>query len=752
MRQRYVISNMPSRGGLATAGQHGTIREDMYWQLENCSAGIDGVIAKRPGIYQWGQVIKQPTGTENAAGTTWSAYETFKDAGNVSDDSGSAHVNYIVADNELRVNVATTDSGDGDETEIIGLTAIPGQVDNDDADWSVRFVLRVTNMPEAASPVTDGEIVVAVKSRAADDPYAYKILPDKIQCYEAGPAFADVGDVDIVGKGTMTIELRSDGSVYVDETLVGTGTPIAYTAHSVGTYIEFTFKATEDNGEHTYFITDLMFDGADVSSDDPFDVQRIGAGSDFKAIVAGNQVRRYLVVASNDHLYYDAGLRRYWRHLLTLSGGNVTLSQFSDELLIFDADDAFSTSVYRWDGVDEPTLLDDAPNVRFGSEHRSRLLAAGDKKYPLRLYFTAVDQPNVWFAPGSDADGQETFSEVTEAGYINIPGKRGDEITAVYGEFFGDAIICTNRGVWRLVGASPLSYQLLNITQDVGLGSQAALTRLGNDLWGAGRQGITTLQTIQEFGDVKATMPSAPIADLWSPALAGTSLAVDQDQMYKSSMAWNPTLGLMLFAFAQRGSDDVNKIMAYNTANQMWYGPWNSDTVFVVGVEVSSPTQQTVLHCTDIGKVGISDPNYKADFDASYTQKLESPYLSGRSLDPRFSGMQKTWKTLRLYIQPRGAWDLEVKFQVDDETYDTMTVNQNTFNLHELGRDWRVGVDPDGRIHTSQMIGVIEIPIDRTGRYFKFEIETADDYVGEDLVFQGYEVEFTASGLDKEQE
>lgn len=743
-RQVLTIANMPARGGLATAGQHGTIREDMFWQLENCSAGIDGVITKRPGIYQWGQVIKQPTGTENADGSTWSAYEPFVDDGNVVDNAGSEYISYTVADNELVININDTDSGS--ETEVIGFNAIPGQIDNDEADWSIRFVLRVTNMP------TDGEIIVAAKSRSGDDPYAYKILPTKVQVYAAGPAWTDVGDVGISDKGIMTIELRSTGEVYVDETLVGTGTPIAYSALSVGSYLEFTFTATADNSPHSYFITDLMFDGAEVSSDDPFDAQRIGAGSDFKAIVAGNAVRRYLVCASTNYVYVDVGLRRYWRPLLDISGGNVTFSQFSDELLIFDADNAYSSVVYRWDGVNDPELLDDAPDVRFGTEHRSRLFAAGDKSYPLRLYFTAVDQPNVWFAPESDADGQESFDEVTQAGYILLPGKRGDEITAVYGEFYGDCIVCTNRGVWRIVGASPYSFQLLNITQDVGLGAQNALERLGNDLWGAGRQGILTLQTIQEFGDVKAAMPSGPIANLWDPGLANTGVAVDQDQLYKASMAWNPTLGVMLFAFAQRGSADVNLIYAYNTANQMWYGPWTGDTVFVTSVEVASPVQQTILHCTNTGKVGIADPNYKADFGVAYTATIESPYLSGRSVDSSLAGMQKTWKTLRLFFQPRGGWDIDITFQVDDETYDDITVSQNMYNLHELGRDWRLGVDPDGRIHTQYMIGVVEVPLDRTGRYFKFEISTADDYIGEDMLFQGYEVEFSVNGPDKEQE
>ncbi len=749
-RRVYSISNMPSRGGLATAGQHGTIAEDQYWQLENCSGGLDGLISKRPGIVQWGQTLKYPALTLNSDDSTWSAFYPFADAAEFIDNGASDSVNASIQFGELVVGIAKTASGT--ETEAVGLVSAPTQVDSDNADWSMRFVLRVTNMPIADSPITDGEIIVAVKARAGDDPFAFKILPDRIQCYETGAVWNDVGDAPVEARGIVTLEFRSNGQVYFNDVLVGTGTPVAYPALVVGDYVEFTFTATEDNPPHTYFLTDLMMDGADLSSDEPFIAQRVGSGTDFKAIVAGNQVRRYLLCSTPQHVYFDSGLRNYWRPLLGLTGGNVVFSQFSNELIIFDADDAFSSKLYRWNGTASPELLDDAPPVRFGSEHRSRFFAAGDKTHPLRLYYTAVDQPNVWFAPESDADGQETFDEVSGAGYFNIPGKRGDEVTAVYGEFFGDAIICTNRGVWRLVGASPFSFAMLNITQDVGLGSQAALERLGNDLWGAGRQGVTTLQTIEQFGDVKATMPSGPISDLWNPGITNTKIAVDQDQIYKSSMAWNPTLGLMLFAFAQRGASDVNVIMAYNTANQMWLGPWYSDTVFIASVEIATPTQQSTIHCTNTGKVGVTDPNNKMDFDERYTMRIESPYLSARSLDPAIAGQQKRWKTLRLYIQPRGGWDINIQFQTDDEDWEHTTENQNTYNVHELGKDWRLNVDPDGRIHTNQMVGVIEVPLDRRGRFFKFQLSTADDIDGEDLVFQGYDVEFQLDGPDKEQD
>ena len=767
--QRYVINNMPLRGGLTTAGQHGTIPESSLWQAKNCASGLDGLITKRPGLWQWGQTLKYPVGYDDV-----SFYEPFASLDNWVSDDGSSDVTVQTNDGKLVANTNT--AGASSSITTIGRVPTSGQADSGDAKWSVRFTALASNMP------TDGQFIISCKARVADDPYAFRITGTSVQYYASGGTWTTFKDPD--GADDMVfnfyeapatvfeIRFDADGNVDVllNETSVVTPTAVsamqAHTAFTVGSYIEMTFGNTATlTQQWSLYMSDLMFEGAvvravddddDPATDDidlePFQGERLGSGTDFKSVLGGNATKRALLVAGNKYVYQDAALKKFWSPLLALTGGNVTFAQFGDDILIFDGDNALDSKLYRWSGTGQPELLDDAPDVRFGSEHKTRLLAAGDKRFPLRLYYTASRSPNVWFAPESDADGQETASEVLDAGYLNVPGKRGDEIVAVYGEYYGSCIVATNRGIWRLTGSSPISYAMENITQDTGAAAQAAVARLGKDLWLAGRQGISTIATIQEFGDMQAAMPSAPISDLWAPGISNSSIKVDQYQLYKASMAWNPNVQLMLFAFARQGASDVSSIMAYNPVTQGWYGPWESDTTFVAEVEWSSPITQAVMHGTPDGKVGITDPNYLADFDAAYTQTIESPYLDGRSLDPAFTKQIKTWKLLRLYVQLRGAWDLDVKWQTDDDTYQERVESQNIFNLPKLDVDWRLGVDPDGRVHSNQLIGCIEIPLDTRGRYFKFEVSTADDVVGEDLALQGYEVEFTVDGPDQEKE
>ena len=751
--RRLKINNMPLRGGLMTAGQQGTIDEGQLWQAKNAGTTLDGLLWKRPGLWQWGQTLAYPAYSDSL-----SFYEMFDSLDLWTTTDGTSSISQSVADGKLQVSIGVLASGSA--VDIIGRNVEATQADSDTADFSIRWTSRMINV-QALS-----EYIISAKARTGDSPYAFKVLSDGVYYYATGGTWTlwyTLAQEDLPATCyEIQVDISGNALLYVDDTLVGTQAVSGmdnYSAFTVGSYIELFFSSSDAlTDQYTIYIFDLMMDGIVPYTDAndvvqyPFDKSRLGAGSDFKSIVGSSSVERSLLVASDRLIYRDTGLKREWAPLMGLTGGNVTFSQFGDEILIFDADDSEGSKVYRWDGDGSPTLLDDAPPIRFGTEHRTRVFGAGDKRFPLRVYFTGSRQPNVWFAPDSDADGQEQYNEVTEAVYLVMPGKRGDEVVAVYGEFYGSCIVCTSRGVWRITGSSPLSYAVENISQDTGAAAQAGLERLGNDLWMVGRQGIGTIQTVQQFGDIKMQMPSGAIADLWNPGLANTATKVDQYQLYRSSMAWNPTTQHMLFAFARQGASDVSTIYAYSAGTAGWQGPWESDTTFVESVEVASPVLQTVMHGTSIGKVGIADHNFKADFGAAYTMTFESPYLNGRSIDPNLVDQSKTWKVLRLFIQGLGEWDINVSWQVDDQTFETIVENQNVYNLPKLGEDWRLDVDPDGRIHSNQLIGVIEIPVDMVGRSFKFQVSTDDTIIGEDLIFQGYQVEFLPNGPDQEQE
>ncbi|KPJ97113.1 MAG: hypothetical protein AMJ55_00410 [Gammaproteobacteria bacterium SG8_15] len=738
-RRVLTINNMPLRGGLTTAGQQGSIAENQLWGAQNCYAGLDGLISKCPGLEQWGQVLKLPAGLGNIY-----YYEPFTDLTNwVESNSSEDHFDSVTNNGQLRLSVFPTTAG----TETYNLGWIPdGTLTDSGGDtWSIRFTQRCNNMP------SDATWTLMVRSDTGETGCSFQFT-DTVVNYWNGASWAALSTTDAtVGDGVPhTIEIRWDGTtatLLIDEVENATATGCdLHQAFSTSSYIEIEVETDNTLSDRwTFYLYDFMFDDDETSS--AFVASRMSSGTDFKVITGRASVRRYLMVGSVNYVYVDYALTKSWAPLLKLSGIEAQFAQFQDQIIIFDGDDGFSTQVYSWNGEGTVQILDDAPNVRFGTEHRTRLFAAGDRNHPLRVYFTASRQPNVWFAP--DVDPDETYDEVVNAGYLIIPGKRGDSITGLYGEYYGSVIVTTNRGAWRITGASPQSFQVQNITQDVGAGGQACIERMGNDLWLAGRQGFTTLMTSERFGDIKAQSPSAPIADMWD-LIPNQQFRVDQDAMDKASVAWNPTLGLLYFAFQQVGAADVSAVYVFNVANGQWYGPWITDTTFVSSVEVASPVIQVVMHGTSDGRVGVTDINWKMNFDQRMQLIFESPYLNGRSLDARLQHQKKTWKHLRLFVQPRGAWDLELEWQTDITGWQTRTVTQNVFNVQTISEDFRLTVDKDGVLHSNQLIGTIEIPLDARGRYIKFRIKTAEDYDGEDLVLQGYEVDFVPDGPERE--
>ncbi len=117
--------------------------------------------------------------------------------------------------------------------------------------------------------------------------------------------------------------------------------------------------------------------------------------------------------------------------------------------------------------------------------------------------------------------------------------------------------------------------------------------------------------------------------------------------------------------------------------------------------------------------------------------------------------LEKTFKRLRLHVIPRGDWNLKIFWKTDSEFYadaDTndpnQNRNQNVFKVHDLTDEFKLGADPAGRLHSREEMGWIEIPIDVRGYGLAFKVQ--QDGNGEDMVIQGYEVDFIPNGYSRE--
>jgi len=718
---RLTLDLMPLRGGLATAGKRSTIDEHQLWAAQNMYPDLDGALRTRPGTLQHGQRIMLPDADQV---TDYSYNELLADLSSWDVTETASDATYAVSNGLLTISQSEGVVEFEHADTVASLTS---------TNCTIRFSARVTN-PEGAE-TTGGQLRVqwnaanGVAGNARQAVINATGVGTLVSSAYTHPSGEDDLDLDL--GGFHVYELRYNGTdedveVYVDDVYKYTldvstaDVPLALTS-SLRFYMSSGTEVWSAN------ISDVMFSDTDA---DAFEGQPLVDVGRYERRLTGGAIERSLLAATTSNLYVDIGDRGVWRPILAVASGHTRFLPYRDRLLVFDDNGQNNTKVYAWNGVELPEQVVDAPPVRFGSEHRSRVFASGDRNYPLRVYFTASRQYDVWFAPAYDSD--ETFEEVTQAGYIDVPSETGDEVTGLYGEFYGNLIIVTKRGIWRLAGSSPDSFRMENVTKKVGGESPDGMVQIGNDLYVVGRQGVVSVATSQNYGDLQTAMPSGAIANIWS-SLPDVADRVDREQLTDSYFDVLPSLNMAVLGMRGQGESALNLVYAYSPLNQTWFGPWTYEPTCFKAIEFGTPTLELLISGTSDGYVVVTGLGTYTDRGTAYTSRVETPMYSGRSLGAELTHQEKRWRTLRLFLLARGLWPFTLQWRTDNRDFQTATRYQLD-NVPVLNDGLRTNVDVLG---DAEEVVLIEETLDDNGRYIHFVLES--DY---EIVLQGMQVEF----------
>lgn len=739
MSDRLLLNFMPLRGGLATAGQRSTINEAQLWSATNLYPDLDGMLRGRPGLVQWGQTITTPNTT-----AAHSFHELFSNTNSwVVTTTGNADMTQTVALGLLTLSLGQTTTGSPTDSAIVFSRQYTDE--SSEGHYALKFNMRLIN-PYGAD--TDGgKLYIKVSGDSGVTVHQYMITADGVYLYEGGGGgtatlrFTPDYGLDLGGyhsyeiyynDTTGVVSLFVDGVAATEFT--PTATHIAFTDATCNT-VEFraTLLATPTVAANekawTLNITDMQY--ADMKyADTPFSAKSIVDVGQYSRLLTGGATKSSLFVATDDRLYVDINRIGAWRPMMPLWAGHTFMMPFQNKMLFFDDNGQNNARLYSWDGIDPPVQITDAPPVRFGTSHRTRLWAAGDRNHPLRAYFTASRRAEVWFAP--DYDSEETVDEVINAGYIEIDSYTGDQINGIYGEYFGSLIIETERGLWRVTGSSPLSFQVENISKKIGGGSPWGMVQIGNDLYGVGRTGVYSISTAQTSGDVQTALPSGAIADKWS-SLPNVPGRVDWNQLYSSYFAALPSLNLAVLGMRGQGQTHMDLMYVFAPMSQQWYGPWTVNATCFAQIDLGTPAVEVLLHGHENGKVSVTGLNVTTDFGASFTRTFKSPMLNGRSVAQELISRVKRWRSLRMYVLPRFNREFTLSWRTDLNAFLTETHSQDPSNGPSLSDDFRLDVD---YLRSPDEVAIIEVPLDDRGRYFHFE--WSSDY---DIAFQGYQVE-----------
>jgi hypothetical protein len=382
-------------------------------------------------------------------------------------------------------------------------------------------------------------------------------------------------------------------------------------------------------------------------------------------------------------------------------------------------------------------VLDDAPNIRFAVTHTNRLWGAGDPKYPLRVYFSGDRAPNVWFSPDTDADGQETIDEVLGAGYFEMDSHTGDSVTALWGDFRGNIIVCTRAGkTFRIAGNSLSTWYIEKLDDASGALGPECIERVGNDLWIVGESGVYTLQAVQEFGDMAVKRISLPIQNVFSKVGSHSQILVPQLSEHTALMYEKSTDTVYLILRQPTGWDDT--VFTFRLGTGKWQGPWE------LGVTTASvgPIVPPMLDTMVIGN-GDGQVLFRTDrSDPAAEVVIESPVLTGRSIDPKVTAMEKLWKNFRLLVNPTGDHTITFRYKVEDGDWQTRTKKLARNDSTTMGTDFTIGTS---QMESEEELHVIDFIIGTKGRTLKWDITTSDPKIS----FIAAELEFVATGYNR---
>ena len=733
--QRLILNNMPMRGGLATAGKRSTINEAQLWEAVNVYPDLDGMVRGRPGLVQHGQTLTLPS-----ANATNSFYEAFKNTNAWSEsDTGSSDYTLGAVNGMLTIS------------QSVGNVFISRQAEDTsaDGDYALKFSLRMTNPeqdPDAATnPTTGGSFRVRITGDAGTLIHELVLKATGLFIVESAAdvlKYTPTYNFDLGAYHSYEFYYNSaddeltfwfDGEA--QDAIDMSGADNVAFAGTCNTVEIFMDSGTAE-GAWSCNLTDFQYADMVYAEDAlPFVAQRLVDGTQYERQLPGGSTLSSLVVATEKYLYVDIRNRGAWRPLMGLQAGHTFMLPYQNHLMIFDDDGHTNAKVYAWNGVDEPQQEDDAPPTRFGAEYRTRLWAGGDRQFPLRAYYTASRQKDVWFAPEYDPD--ETFEEVLNAGFVNVPSETGDRIKGIWGEYLGTMIIETDRGVWQVNGSSPASFQIENISKKVGGSSPNGMVQIGNELFMVGTSGVVSVSTAQTYGDLQAGIPSGAIADRWSslPDIAGR---VDRAQLEHAYFDALPSLNIAVLGMRGQGSTVLDKTFVYSALSQQWYGPWDFNPTFFTQIDFGVPITEVLMHGNEEGQVTFTGLAVRTDLGETYERKYSSPMLCGRSLDASLTAKVKRWRTLRLFILPRVNHTFNLRWKTDQNGWQPSSSgedwSQNPNKQETLNDSFRLNID---RLHSQEDVEIIEVVLDAKGRYFQFELTS--DY---DFVLQGYQVEF----------
>jgi len=712
--------------GLDLSKDRCSAQETALWEATNVCRSNRGTIVKRPDFVQYNTQIIEPTEPTKA-----DRMEVVLKVGDEWEATTNVIANSYAAVNRGMVSLLARNQSTP-YTNTVTRNLEPGEVYG--TEWyCISFVIRAGNLVDSPNYLYLSVCPDGVHGTE------YRFGTQGIYTKTGSSTFELLDGTDVVVDGnphrvdifvlTGGVAVRIDG---VDITTTGA------TYFAMSHLIEFgatSGSALTQDGISAQFSSVILRDKA-FSSFDGLHVPAISAVESF-SVSSGTTLKHRLIAAGERYVFIDFEHSGMWRILLKKEYPNTSICQFRNTLIIINFSE-YGNKTYVWrlytDGTTE--YLADAPNCKFGAEFMGRLFLGGDSVNPKRLYYSGDRNPRKWVVPESGQDYD--LADLLDAGYFDIASDKSASVTGINNKFYGSLIVTTDDSVRAITGSSPADFGQRVVAADVGSAGPYSGCGGMNDFMCLNKNGITSIVSTDKYGDIAAERRSHPINSLFD-VQNPTSNLVTMSWLQRAVLHYFSPMSIMVALLPVNGSRVANKMYTCQFPEMLWYGPFDVDATCMNTVIGAYPVADYLTIGTPDGKVkmmSFASPN-------TDQLKISTMYLDGRSLDPALVSMVKTWKFIRLTVNPTGNWPVTVRWKGDSGAW-----QQNAQNVLCGKSQALVGTATTGSAMAADRSEkhVIEIPLDVRSMSLKVEI-TSD---APKLSLTGIDVDFHISGYERE--
>ena len=751
---RITISAMPWAAGLINQGGQATVPERSLWEAKNADMDSTGRLFKRRSFRAWGQPLESPTPDGLQYTELMQSMDNFSYTASGSDVTSELDGNGLRFETRatsgssayyLRVAQDNDGTADSATTATVTLFLKPGKMQIQSATTTADHGPSIHIRSSHANICT----LLFLKEASTGDTAVY---------YFNGTNFVTSGVTMKSGRWhklsvriTAATTVRIVANPGMGDEDSATVTFVSYTDIAVGTN-QVAFSA-ETNSQGVY---DIAFNFLQYRTNT---ISNAFTFADLKLIkgwASSMPETRHLLAVSRDVLYNDADHLGFFRALDRAPSGEPLMVPWLSELIICGSSDY----TRRWDGNGRPEPCPAATPQRViaAAAHQGRLWAVSSDE-PMTLRFSGANDLSLWHT--EDAAGN-----IEPTGF-DIPDPRGGRITAMRGDFYGLLIVWTENSTWivRTAGNPQDDGVLQMVSANVGCIGPDAHDAVGRDVLFLGRDGVHSLSTVQEFGDVASVSLTAGLRGLWQH-----DNNIDQPKVIpnrRSALVHAPALAKTFISVQRGGFDNIQNIYVLNHDTKQWVGPWEPGSVILAAngggylsidmVDFGVPSATFLFAADTQGGVSYLGSDKKADYQIDlgsggqpYQFFLRSARLDGRSVSPELVKRVKVWRQLRLYVLPRDSSNVKVTWNVDGkDASDDATRSLNIYKEPLLSSTFNLG---ESALGDPERMGVLYFTLDTRGRWLEFRVEIEDDTsTGDrDIVVVGFEVDALVGGEEKE--